>query len=369
MIIAAMSLYKVRYEMRRPVTYSSVKGLTEVDSTIVELQSDTGLSGWGEVCPFGRTYLPAFAEGVRAALQVIGPEIPGCDATNIGALLGVMDRTVAGQPYAKSAVETALWDLLGQMSGLSVSALLGGVHGDRVPVPGGLISSTVPGELVAAMRDLRDRGYQHFSPKLSGTLSENLACVRALLDALEGDEYLLVDANGAWTRDDALRIADMLSGTPAYIEQPCRTYQECLEVARRTAVPLVLDEIMTEPSVLYQAWADGAIDGLKLKISRVGGLTQARRMTDFCAESGISVWVQEAAGGEIAQAAAGHLAVATAPRVMRGAVDLQVYNVQSLAHGGPAMEDGHLVVPQTPGLGVAPDRDRLGDPVAAFRLE
>ena len=77
MIITAMSLYHVRYQMRRPVTYSSVRGLTAVDSTIVELQSDTGLSGWGEVCPFGRTYLPAFAEGVRAALEVIGPEIPG----------------------------------------------------------------------------------------------------------------------------------------------------------------------------------------------------------------------------------------------------------------------------------------------------
>ena len=369
MIVTDVSIYHVRYEMRRPVTYSSARGITAVDSTIVELCSDTGLSGWGEICPFGRTYLPTFAEGIRAALSVLGPEIPGCGATNIGAAVRSMNDVMAGQSYAKSAIETALWDLLGQQSALPVSALLGGIHAERVPVPGGLFSTMVPVELVAAMRDLRDRGYVYFSPKLSGSLSENLACVRALLDTLEGDEYLLVDANGSWTRADALRIADVLCGAPAYIEQPCRTYQECLEVARRTAVPIVLDEIMTDPTALHQAWADRAIDGLKLKISRVGGLTQARKMTDLCVESGIGVWVQEAAGGELAQAATGHLAVSVDPRVLRGAVDLQVYNTETIGQGGPVMEHGHLVVPRTPGLGVVPDPDRLGPPVATYALE
>ena len=369
MIVTEVTLYHVRYEMRRPVTYSSARGITAVDSTIVELQSDTGLSGWGEVCPFGRTYLPAFAEGIRAALEVLAPGVPGCDATNIGAAIRSMNRIMAGQSYPKSVIETALWDLVGQMSGLPVSALLGGVHAERVPVPGGLFSTMVPVEMVAALRDLRDAGYAYFSPKLSGSLAENLACIRALLDALEGDEYLLVDANGSWTRADALRIANTLTGKPAYIEQPCRTYQECLEVARRTAVPIVLDEIMTDPSALHQAWADRAIDGLKLKISRVGGLTQARKMTDFCTESGIGVWVQEAAGGEIAQAAAGHLAVSIDPQVLRGAVDLQIYNTETIAAGGPVMDHGHLVVPTTPGLGVRPDRERLGPPVARYGLE
>ena len=366
MIITEASLYHVRYEMRRMLTYASAKGIEAVDSTIVALRTDTGLCGWGEVCPFGRTYQHTSAEAIRAVLNVLVPLIPGCDATNIGAAIRLMNSMMAGEGYAKSAIESALWDLVGRHSHLPVCALLGGMHAERIPVPGGLFSSMLPREMVAGMRDLRDQGYLYFSPKLSGSVSENRACLRALLDVLENEEYLLVDANGSWNRADALRIADMLTGTPAYLEQPCRTYQECLEVARRSAVPMVLDEIMTAPGELHQALADGVIDGLKLKISRVGGLTQARKMTDLCAESGIGVWVQEAAGGELAQAVAGHLAVSVDPSVLRGAADLQTFNTEALAVGGPAIEQGYLVVPRTPGLGVAPDPGRLGAPVATY---
>ena len=368
MIVTEVSLYHVRYEMRRALSYASAKGIESLDSTIVALRTENGLCGWGEVCPFGRTYQHTSAESIRAVLRVLLAVIPGCDATNIGAAVRLMHSVVAGEGYAKSAIESALWDLVGRYSNLPVGALLGGIHAQRIPVPGGVFAKMVPSEMVSAMRELRGQGYLYFSPKLSGTVSENLACLRALLDDLEGEEYLLVDANGSWTRADALRIANLLTGAPAYLEQPCRTYQECLEVSRRTDVPLVLDEIMTGPNELRQALADGAIDGLKLKISRVGGLTQARKMTDLCAESGVGVWVQEAAGGELSQAAAGHLAVSVAPSVLKGAVDLQPFNARALSEGGPTMEQGYLVVPRTPGLGVTPDQGRLGAPVATYGL-
>ena len=153
MIVTEVSLYHVRYEMRRALSYASAKGIESLDSTIVALRTENGLCGWGEVCPFGRTYQHTSAESIRAVLRVLLAVIPGCDATNIGAAVRLMHSVVAGEGYAKSAIESALWDLVGRYSNLPVGALLGGIHAQRIPVPGGVFAKMVPSEMVSAMRE------------------------------------------------------------------------------------------------------------------------------------------------------------------------------------------------------------------------
>ncbi len=82
-------------------------------STVVRIATRGGVEGFGETCPLGRTYLPGFGEGARAALRELAPALIGVDAANLAAVNQAMDATLRGHEYAKSAIDVACWDILG----------------------------------------------------------------------------------------------------------------------------------------------------------------------------------------------------------------------------------------------------------------
>src|SRR5687768_706150 len=106
--------------------WSGGKSVTVFDSTIIAVETDTGHVGYGEVCPLGPFYLPAYAEGVRAGLRELGPHVLGLDPRELGKLNARMDAALKGHPYVKSGIDIACWDLLGQSTGLPVCVLMGG---------------------------------------------------------------------------------------------------------------------------------------------------------------------------------------------------------------------------------------------------
>src|SRR3954462_1899005 len=110
--------------------WSGGKSVSVFDSTIVRVETDTGLVGHGEGCPLGPFYLPAYAEGVRAGIKELGPHLIAEDPTQLGRLNRRMDAALKGHPYVKSGIDIACWDLLGQVAGLPVCMLLGGRFGD-----------------------------------------------------------------------------------------------------------------------------------------------------------------------------------------------------------------------------------------------
>ena len=96
------------------------------DATVVEVETDAGLTGWGECCPLGSAYLPAYALGVRSGLQEIGPKLIGLDPTDLDVLNRHMDAVLRGHAYVKAPIDIACWDILGKAAGLPVYQLLGG---------------------------------------------------------------------------------------------------------------------------------------------------------------------------------------------------------------------------------------------------
>ena len=100
------------------------------DSTVVEIETDDGARGYGEVCPLGPFYLPAFGPGARAGIVELAPHLLGCDPTEVGVVNDLMDKALLGHPYAKSAIDMACWDLLGKRAGMAVCDLMGGRQGD-----------------------------------------------------------------------------------------------------------------------------------------------------------------------------------------------------------------------------------------------
>ena len=335
------------------------------DSTVVELVTDEGLKGYAECCPLGSAYLPSFALGVRAGLEELCPRLIGQDPLNIGEVGRLMDSALRGHPYAKAPIDIACWDLLGKATGQPVYALLGGAAQEDV-VLYRAISQEAPDIMAGKIEGYSAEGYTKFQLKVGGDANEDIDRIRATRDVLKASDLLVADANTGWTRHEAARVVGAVSGLDVYIEQPCLTYEESISIRRRTALPFILDEVIDGPNMLVRGIAEDAMDVINLKISKVGGLSQARLMRDLCVAHGIPMTIEDTWGGDITTAAIAHLARSTPAEFCFSATDFNSYGTVTIADGAPKRVNGRMTAPDAPGLGIVPDFDALGGPVARY---
>lgn len=337
-----------------------------LDSTFVRIETDDGRAGWGEGCPWGHSYLPAFGGGLRAALDLLAPVLIGRDAAGIDALNRLMDLTLPGHLYAKSPLDIALWDLLGQAAGLPLHALLGGAEGKCVAVNSS-IPTGEPEAMVASIEAARAQGYRTHSAKIGGADPVlDVARIEAIEAARQADERVTYDVNRAWTPAQAFEVMNAVTAR-GWFEQPCESLDQCLQVRRGTTQPLMLDECLQTFQDHLEAWKAGACEGVKVKPNRLGGLTKARRVRDFGLAVGWRMHVEDTGGTVIADTAALHLALSTPADNRLASWLCQAHLRDDPAPGqGVRNRDGLTVLPTSPGLGVAPDLDWLGAPAATY---
>ena len=311
MKIRRIAAYRMELPLREgSYRWSGGKSVAVFDSTLVRVETDTGLVGHGEVCPLGPAYLPAYAEGVRAGLAVLAPQLLGADPRQLDLLNRRMDAALKGHPYVKSGIDVACWDILGQATGLPVALLLGGRYGADF-VLYRAISQESPDEMARKVAAYRAEGYRRFQLKVGSEPEVDIARVRAVRSVLDPADVLVADANTGWLPHQAARVVRGLADVDVYIEQPCLTYEENLSVRRRTSHPFVLDETIDGMGSLLRAAADSAMDVVNLKISKLGGLTRARQARDLCVSLGIAMTIEDTWGGDVATAAIAHLAHST----------------------------------------------------------
>ena len=290
--------------------WSGGKSVSVFDSTIVEVETDEGVTGWGEVCPLGPFYLPAYAAGVRAGIKELGPHLLGYDACEIGVLSDRMDSALQGHPYVKSGIDMACWDILGKTAGLPVCTLLGGRSGDDITLYRA-ISQESPEEMADKVAKYRAEGYRRFQLKVGGDPDVDIQRIKAVSAKLQSGDRLVADANTGWTQHEAMRVVLAVKDVDVYIEQPCRSYEECLAIRRHTNHPFILDENINSLEMLLHAQRDLAMDVVNIKISKLGGLTKARQVRDMCVTLGIALTIEDSWGGDIVTAAIAHLAHST----------------------------------------------------------
>ncbi len=342
--------------------WSGGKSVAVFDSTIVRVATDEGLVGYGEVCPLGPCYLPAYAPGVRAGLAELAPHLIGLDPLQLELVNGRMDAALKGHPYVKSAVDMACWDLLGKAAGLPVCHLLGGRYGDDF-VLYRAISQQSPEAMAENVAGYRAEGYRRFQLKVGGDPDVDIRRIHAVAERLQPGDRLVADANTGWLMHDAMRVVRGVRGVDVYIEQPCLSYEQCLSIRRHTDHPFVLDESIDGLDVLLRARADRAMDVVNIKISKFGGLTRARQARDLCVALGVGMTIEDSWGGDIVTAAIAHLAHSTPPQFLFTSTDFNSYVTVSTAEGAPQRAGGRMAAPVQPGLGIEPRADVLGRPV------
>ena len=339
--------------------WSGGKSVSVFDSTIVGVETDCGLIGYGEVCPLGPFYLPAYAEGVRAGLRELGPHLIGFDPRELQKLNHRMDAALKGHPYVKSGIDIACWDILGQAAQFPVCTLLGGRFGEGIRLYRA-ISQQAPDEMAKNVKSYRDQGYTRFQLKVGGDPDTDIERIRAVRAMLLPSDRLVADANTGWTQHEAMRVVRGVHDLDVYIEQPCTSYEECLAVRRNTTHPFVLDENIDSLDMLLRAKADLAMDVVNLKISKLGGLTKTKQARDLCVSMGIAMTLEDSWGGDITTAAIAHLAHSTPEEFRFTSTDFNSYVTVSTAIGAPERRAGYMAASEKPGLGITPRMDVLG---------
>lgn len=367
MRIIGINVYRVDLPLHEgSYKWSGGRSVEVFDSTVVELETDAGINGYGEVCPLGPAYLPAYAAGARTGIAELAPHLIGVDPTELGLVNQLMDQSLRGHPYVKSALDMACWDILGKACGQPIATLMGGRYGEDFALYRA-ISQDTPERMAANVGRYRDEGYTKFQLKSGSDVETDIARIHAVAAQLQPGDVLVADANCGWTQHQAMCVAAGVREVNVYIEQPCLSYEECLVVRRHTDRPFILDEVIDDLKTVVRGYADQAMDVINLKISKVGGLTKARQIRDLCVSLGIAMTIEDTWGGDIVTAAIAHLAHSTPPEFLFSATDFNSYVTVSIATGAPERRNGRLAASSRPGLGIEPRREVLGEPVLTVR--
>lgn len=357
-------------------TYHLSKGrtYTSFDNTVVAVETDAGMTGWGETCPFGNTYIEASPQGARTAIALISPHLIGLDPRQPEPLYDVMDTVLVGHGYAKSALDMAFWDLLGKSVQLPLCDLWGGRFNAPLIVKNSLSLSTTSweGDIERLMMEEVHRFKQSHnrivSMKATGNIDRDIEIIDFLTRELGPHFLFWVDANSGWRFTDALKIGLALQDRNIVYEQPCATYEACRLLRQRIPQSIMLDEVAVDLKTAIRAQQDGLLDRYNLKTARVGGLTKARKIRDFCVELGVPIHFQCTWGAELGMAGMLHLAQSTPERCRTEFWPMARSSTTIVtADGSAEIVNGFIEATREPGLGIRPRLDILGAPLATYQ--
>ncbi|MDJ0639519.1 MAG: mandelate racemase/muconate lactonizing enzyme family protein [Paracoccaceae bacterium] len=367
MKITRISVFQVDLPLEHPYWLSGGRLKFEtLDATFVKVETDEGFIGWGEGTPWGHTYVPAHGPGLRAGLETMAIFILGLDPRKVLDVERAMDTALPGHLYAKSPIDMACWDIAGQAAGLPIADLMGG--GSRTPRP---IASSVGAKTVTETRDVlqryRDRGYVAHSVKIGGDVDRDIARIRDVEANRPAEEVILYDVNRGWTRQQALQVMRACESLNVTFEQPCETLDDIAALRPLHSAPVSVDESLVTLQDAARIARESLAEVFGIKLNRVGGLTKAARMRDIALAHGIDMFVMATGGSVLADAEALHLAATIPDAHCRAVWACQDMLTIEIAGGrGPRNQNGYLHLPEAPGLGVHPDEDALGAPMAVY---
>ncbi len=331
-------------------------GWRALDFCLVRVDTDAGLTGWGEAFSY------SCRRAVAAALtDMIAPIAVGHDATDIAGLhAGIQKRLhIFGRfgiaAFALSGLDIALWDIAGKAAGKPLHALLGGARRERLETYASLLRYGSESLAKEYCKRALDEG--HRAIKLHEVSEPVIAAARA---AVPRDAALLLDVNCEWSVADAIAIGRRLAPMGLeWFEEPVFPPEGAAglrEVGEASGIPIAAGEnccFATQFAALFDA---GALQYAQPSVTKVGGITEFRKVAALAAARGVKLAPHSPYFGPGALATL-HLAAALAPEARFEYFYLQA---DAWLYGDLlAPRRGELGVPQGPGLGADPDPDLL----------
>ncbi len=356
MRIDRIELRIVRLPLIRPFQTSSSRK-THLDHILVEVESE-GVTGWGECAsPSDPYYCPETTETCWHILRdFLTPAVLRREWSTIEELIGLHAR-VKGNRFARAGLEMACWDLLAKASGQPLHSFLGGTRTEILSGVSLGIESRIE-TLLDLIAQYLEEGYRRIKLKIAP--GSDIDVVRRVRDRYP-DVALQVDANSAYTLDDLPTLKELDQFGLLLIEQPLAD-DDIIDHARLQAslnTPICLDESIHSAADARKALDLGACRVINIKVSRLGGLLEARRVHDHCYARGVPVWcggMHEFGIGRAANLAIASLPGFTIPGDVSGS---DKYYAEDLVAPPILARQGAIDVPDSPGLGVEPIVERI----------
>jgi L-alanine-DL-glutamate epimerase-like enolase superfamily enzyme len=306
----------------------------------ITLTDDEGMRGRGEAAPlepYDGVSTDTVVSAIEAYQRVVGKRSAG------GPTLLDRCRAVADLPQALAAIDLALWDLAGQRAGKPVCELLAERPAGEIAV-NATVTATDPGSAALAATEAVRAGYN--CVKLKVGTGDDLERVRRVREAIGPHPRLRLDANGAWSVDQAAELLDAMGAFGLeLVEEPVRGLEATAELRERVAVRISIDESAALPGALTARVADAVC----LKISRCGGIGGLLAAASLVRSSGADVYLASTYDGPLGVAAALHAAAALSPLPPCGLATLELFEGEASPF---PVRNGAIVMPSGPGLGV-----------------
>ncbi len=360
-IVTGMALWHLALPVvsRRDHGIGAVEGTCEI--VVVQLTAEGGATGWGEASCW--SVFTGTPEASLAALdRYLRPLVVGRRLADRAAVMGDAARAVAHCTEAKAALESALLDLTGRVLDAPVWALLGGLARDRIALSCSIANPDFEAD-IPLMERLRADGVRLIKLK-TGFRDHAFDVMRLERIARDFPEFgVRVDYNQGLTPAEAPeRVRDVARFAPDFIEQPVAAHHFGTMARLREMIdrPLLADESVFSPHDMARAAREGICDGVSVKIMKSGGLSRAQDVARMAAVHGLSAY-----GGDMFEAGLAHLAgthmIAATPEIGLGCEFYQAsyYLREDILETPFPVRDGHVIVPDGPGLGIAPDRAKL----------
>ena len=330
---------------------------------IVRVYCSDGTVGVGEGTTIGGlAYGPESPEGMKLAIDTyFAPLLMGVDANKVSAAMARLNKAIRENRFAKTAVETALFDALGQRTQLPVSELLGGRLRDSLPVAWTLASGDTARDIDEAEAMLATRRHRIFKLKIGKrAVADDVAHVAAIKKALGDRGSVRVDVNMAWSELDARRGLPALADAGCELaEQPVATVDALQRLTGRFPIAVMADESLVGPASAFAIARAAAADVFAIKIEQAGGLRAAQEVASIADAANIALY-----GGTMLEGAIGTIASAhvfSTFRELQWGTELfgPLLLTEEILQQPLRYEDFELKLPTGPGLGISLDEERL----------
>jgi len=341
---------------------TAADGRTTQDAVYVRVETDNGLTGWGEAFGFGSCRMSHMA-----VQRVVAPIAVGCDASDIGALMTDLERRTQNMSrngpvgFALSGLDIALWDIAGKAAGKPIHALLGGARRERIPAYASLLRLNTPELVRASSARALARGFKHI--KLHERTVETVAAAREVLGF---NIDLMLDTNCTWMLEQALEMAARLRPfNLTWLEEPVfppDDYEALATLRRDCGIPIAAGENLGNTMDVRHILKAEAVDFLQPDVAKMGGITAMQKALVMADAAGTELHPHSPLFGP-ALAATLHILGAMPKETACEFYFADLENNPIGAISTPV--DGAFSVPQGPGLGIEVDEGLL----ARYRID
>ena len=346
------------------------EGVSE-ENVVLRIYTDEGITGLGEAGTWGVYYC---GESQETVMDVIGyylfPQVlEGENPFNIDLIHSKMDAAVLNNTVAKSAIDFALYDIMGKSLNVPVYQLIGGCHAEKFPVIAAVVGIDKPETMAKVAKDsLKNLGTEPrlFKIKLGLEYLKDVQRVEAIREAVGADHSLLLDCNGSLDVKQAIYFGQQVARfSPVFLEQPVDydDLEGLAEVKRNVPIPVGACECALKIEDMMRVIRMDAADFFNFKIDRLGGIYKGKQAAGMIKAAGKWILQSGQVSIGIAAVARSHFSAATYDMFpctsgvsgvfsIYPASEREYIEVENVLIGGPNVEKGYASVPPGPGLGV-----------------